>query len=240
MVFYYLLLVNILFFIIKYFGFTSSYNFRFFSFRSKVNLFKFFYLKKKKNFFFKISYFLSFLFGFSFNVFLNLFFFKFKLVCKNNFPFFINYFDNLFFYRYNLFFIPIFFNRATFLFRIEFLKPLITLFKFIIYSTIFGWYVKFNLIGYNFTIKSFLRRGFLRLNLGYSRHKFILKSSKFVKFLTKKKRKISIFSNDFNQLFTIVRYIVQLRNVFPYKIRGFILFSSVPIVMKQGKKTKYR
>jgi ribosomal protein L6P/L9E len=108
------------------------------------------------------------------------------------------------------------------------------------FSVNFGWFVRFGLAGYNFTLKNRLRRSLLKLNLGYSRHKFILNIPEAARTIVRKKRHIYIFSNNFYLIFSMGKYIQNLRNVLPYKIRGLILEGSKTAILKQGKKTKYK
>lgn len=126
------------------------------------------------------------------------------------------------------------------LLRSFFIKPVQSFFALSLFSISFGWFLRFGLVGYNFTFRNRLRRSLIKLNLGYSRHKFVINVPPRVRVLVKKKRKFTIFSRNFWDIYRISIYIQNLRNILPYKIRGLILEGSRMSVLKQGKKVKFR
>jgi ribosomal protein L6P/L9E len=119
-------------------------------------------------------------------------------------------------------------------------KQLVSLLVLIIFSINYGWFVRYSMVGYNFTFKNSLRRRLLKLNLGYSRHRFLINIPKEIFFFKKNRRKLTVFSNNFKQFFSMVYYIFNLRNVAPYKIRGLVLEDSYFSILKVGKKVKFK
>jgi len=94
-------------------------------------------------------------------------------------------------------------------------------------------------VGYNYTVKSRLRKRLFRLNLGYSRHKILLYLPISIKVISRK-RKFWVFSTDINILYSLAVYIRDLRNLLPYKLKGLISNSNWKKFLKPGKVTKYR
>jgi hypothetical protein len=107
------------------------------------------------------------------------------------------------------------------------------------YSLNFGWFLRYNLIGYNFIFKNSFKRRLLRLTLGYSRHRFIVSFPKAV-YIGGRKRRLFLMCFDLYYLFAISKYFLNVRNVLPYKLRGLVCENSKFNVLKQGKKVKYR
>jgi len=110
---------------------------------------------------------------------------------------------------------------------------------YIVFGINFFWSVSYEIIGYNYTIKNRLRKKLFRLNLGYSKHKIILNLPFGLKVIAKKRR-FWVFSTDIVLLYNLARYIRDLRNLFPYKLKGLVSNSNWKIFLKPGKVTKYR
>lgn len=109
-----------------------------------------------------------------------------------------------------------------------------------IFSMCFGWFIRFSVIGYNFTFKSNLRRGLLKLNLGYSRHRFVVNLPSTLRVIIRGRRRLVLFALSFIDLYTLAVYIRNLRNILPYKLRGLVLENGRFNILKPGKKVKYR
>lgn len=117
----------------------------------------------------------------------------------------------------------------------------INLFKrFLFYAIsgiIFGWIVQFNIIGYHYTLRFSAKKRYLRINLGFRYKIFLILPSSIV--IYGEKRKFALVGSNFIELHALAMYIRSLRNLLPYKLKGFC-FLDEHVKLKQGKKLKYR
>jgi len=79
----------------------------------------------------------------------------------------------------------------------------------------------------------------LRLRLGFSRYKIILHLPRNL-WVLGKRRKFRLYSTNFYFLQTIADFIHYLHNLIPYKFKGMVYEDISKLILKQGKKTKYR
>lgn len=100
-------------------------------------------------------------------------------------------------------------------------------------------FFKFFIRGYSFKVKNFLRRRFMRLDLGYPLPWFVkLPKNLFV--LKRKKRAFIVLSKDYMLLSSFCRMLENIRNKsLPYRIKGLtFLYSRRYVVRKIGKRSK--
>jgi len=117
------------------------------------------------------------------------------------------------------------------------------IFKTIIYKIIhilcFCWSSSFDLIGYNFNLQKKLKKNILRLNLGFSKHKILIFFANNVRIFGQK-RYFTVFSSNIQNYYIITNFLLNLRNIFPYKKRGIVPAIIPSIWLKPGKKTKFK
>jgi hypothetical protein len=103
----------------------------------------------------------------------------------------------------------------------------------------FGWTVRYDLVGYNYTMRIRPRRGLLLLHLGYSRHKLLVVLPRGLRVFGRR-RKLYLHCLDFSVLQKWGVYFMRLRDLFPFKYKALVLVESQISLLKPGKKTKYR
>lgn len=100
-----------------------------------------------------------------------------------------------------------------------------------------GYFNRFVTIGYNYRIKSSFAHSYLFIFLGH-RYSLALKFPDSVR-IFRKKRSFTIFGTNFIEFNFIVDYVRHLRDLFPYKNRGFLIRKEV-VSLKRGKKVKFK
>lgn len=117
-------------------------------------------------------------------------------------------------------------------------------FRNLLFDLIFGWFVRFRTIGYHYTARLYYRRNlkktgqaFVLFRLGFF-YKVLIKLPASVK-LYWRKRFFTLKGNNFHELFLLSNYIRFVRNLFPYKSKGFT-FDNENFPLKTGKKSKFR
>jgi len=108
---------------------------------------------------------------------------------------------------------------------------------YIVSGIVFGWIIQFNIIGYHYTLRFSVRKKYLKINLGF-RYKIFLVLPPSITILGEK-RKFALVGLNFIELYELANYIRSLRNLLPYKLKGFC-FLDEQVKLKQGKKLKYR
>ena len=124
-----------------------------------------------------------------------------------------------------------FFCRHT---RLSILR---TLFKKCLFGLNAGYFLRFAVVGYNYKLKAFKRRNLVMLKIGYF-YKIIIKVPKLIKVRSKKRLFWVKGTNEivFRYFVTFLR---NLRNLYPYKKKGYALRNE-KFKLKKGKKTRYR
>lgn len=117
------------------------------------------------------------------------------------------------------------------------------IFKTIIYKMLhilcFCWSSSFELIGYNFNLQKKLKKNVIRFNLGFSKHKILVAFKNDIRIFGQK-RYFTIFSTNIKDYYIITNFLLNLRNIFPYKKRGLVPAIIPSIWLKPGKKTKFK
>jgi len=117
----------------------------------------------------------------------------------------------------------------------------INLFKkflfYIISGIVFGWTIQFNIVGYHYTLRFSVKKKYLKINLGFRYKIFLVLPSSITIF--GEKRRFALVGSNFIELHELANYIRSLRNLLPYKLKGFC-FLNEQVKLKQGKKLKYR
>jgi len=117
------------------------------------------------------------------------------------------------------------------------------IFKTIIYKILhilcFCWSSSFELIGYNFNLQKKLKKNMIRFNLGFSKHKILVAFRNDIRIFGQK-RYFTIFSTSIKDYYIITNFLLNLRNIFPYKKRGLVPAIIPSIWLKPGKKTKFK
>jgi ribosomal protein L6P/L9E len=99
----------------------------------------------------------------------------------------------------------------------------------------YGWFVSLNLIGIQYIMKYSKRARFLTFSLGFNS---LLKYRVFKDlYVYKKKRNVFLYGWDFEKVFAIARFLRRIKNLEPYKVKGFI-FSGETVKLKPGKRQK--
>jgi len=100
-----------------------------------------------------------------------------------------------------------------------------------------GYFRRFSVIGYNYRIKAFKKKRYFILKIGYF-YKIVLKVPKLIKVLSRKRSFMLIGTNKI--IFdSFTDYIRNLRNLYPYKKKGFT-YRNEYFKLKKGKKTRFR
>jgi ribosomal protein L6P/L9E len=100
-----------------------------------------------------------------------------------------------------------------------------------------GHHRRFMVVGYNYRIKPFKKRRYLMLKIGYF-YRIIMKIPDSLKICPKKRFSVIIGTNRI--IFdSSVDYIRNLRNLYPYKKKGFV-YRNEYVRIKKGKKTRFR
>lgn len=103
----------------------------------------------------------------------------------------------------------------------------------------FCWSSSFELIGYNFDLQKKLKKNIVKFSIGLSKFKVIAFFNDTLRIFGKK-RYFTLFSASINSYFIVINFLLNLRNIFPYKKRGLVPAIIPSIWMKPGKKTKYK
>jgi hypothetical protein len=116
-------------------------------------------------------------------------------------------------------------------------RRLSKLFSVVLSDLIYPSYFQFRIMGYHYTYKAFPRKNIMRLNLGY-KFRFFMTLPSSVRVVIRK-RFFSLVGSNKIALISLCKFIRHLRNLLPYKLKGFVFDDERP-VLKQGKKVKYR
>lgn len=103
----------------------------------------------------------------------------------------------------------------------------------------FCWSSSFELIGYNFDLQKKLKKNILKFSIGLSRFKVLACFNDTLRIFGRK-RYFTLFSASINSYYIVINFLLNLRNIFPYKKRGLVPALIPAIWMKPGKKTKYK
>lgn len=103
----------------------------------------------------------------------------------------------------------------------------------------FNWSSSFELIGYNFDLQKKLKKNIIKFSIGLSKFKVIAAFNDTLRIFGKK-RYFTLFASNIDSYFVIINFLLNLRNIFPYKKRGLVPALIPTIWMKPGKKTKYK
>lgn len=180
-----------------------------------------------------------------------------------NFNRFKDYTNNLIYSRYwqrykiqigKKFLLPLSLNNIEERFFFIFKRKWFHLFLTSFYSSLRGlnrpFTMRFTTIGYNFKIMILRRRkvltkrrrerrsSFLLLRIGYC-YRFCVKLPKTVWIRRRSRRALTLMGVNSKVFFFVITYLRNLHNLFPYKRKG-LAFKDEKMVMKQGKKTRYR
>lgn len=102
---------------------------------------------------------------------------------------------------------------------------------------LFNWIVRFSIVGYHYTLKFSRLKRLVRLKLGF-RYRIVLVLPTGID-LIYNKRRFCIVGDNIYKIFEICKYIRNLRNLFPYKSKGFV-YVLENLKLKAGKKSKLR
>jgi len=127
--------------------------------------------------------------------------------------------------------------RNTVVIRRHMLRVFTSWISDVISSGIYRWFVRFNVVGYHYTMRTLKRRRWLYLRMGY-RYRFVIVMPKSLCILAKR-RFFCLVGEKFKWLVEISNYIRNLRNLFPYKIKG-IVYSLEKLFLKPGKRARLR
>lgn len=103
----------------------------------------------------------------------------------------------------------------------------------------FCWSSSFELIGYNFDLQKKLKKNIIKFSIGLSKFKVLVRFNETLRIFGKK-RYFTLFSASINGYYIVINFLLNLRNIFPYKKRGLVPLIIPTIWMKPGKKTKYK
>lgn len=131
----------------------------------------------------------------------------------------------------------IFISERCFVLRYNYLNLFRKFLFYIISGIVFGWIIQFNIVGYHYTLRFSMKKKYLKINLGFRYKIFLVLPSSIMIF--GEKRKFALVGSNFIELHELANYIRCLRNLLPYKLKGFC-FLDEQIKLKQGKKLKYR
>lgn len=123
------------------------------------------------------------------------------------------------------------------LLREQKLNSILNAFDLIICGICCGFFSRFNTIGYNYRIKSSFKFSYLYVFVGHF-YSILLKFPRTVK-IFRRKRFFTVFGTNFLDFKFIISYIRHLRDLYPYKTRGFV-FRDESVSLKRGKKLKVK
>lgn len=128
-------------------------------------------------------------------------------------------------------------NQKKFLLRYRAFSKLINTFGVLLFGICCGYFNRFKIEGYNYRVKSSFSNAYILLFVGH-RYSILLKFPTSIKIFPRK-RAFTVFGTNFIEVNYVLDYIRHLRDLFPYKKRGFVL-TKENISLKRGKKEKFK
>jgi hypothetical protein len=144
-----------------------------------------------------------------------------------------------FFGEYHINLPGIFLSNNKFVVDLNTIKVFKTLVYKMLHILCFCWSSSFDLIGYNFNLQKKLKKNIIRFALGFSKHKIITAFRDNIRIFGHK-RYFTLFSSSIENYYIVINFLLNLRNIFPYKKRGLVPAIIPSIWLKPGKKTKFK
>jgi hypothetical protein len=119
------------------------------------------------------------------------------------------------------------------------LRTILTFLKAALSNTTVGYLRFFDVLGYNHSLRARLKRRVIRMRPGYSLHKIFILLPHEVR-IFKRKRRFALQSGDPHLLDLVANFVIDMRNLYPYKLRGFVMKRFKQFPLKVGKTVKYR